>query len=235
MEPSYDAVLCDFDGVIRHHDTGALNDLERACGLTEGTTLGIALAPGLLDPVSRGKITVGEWTASIVAELERLLGDGERAAALGRAFTETGAHLDEEVLGLLRRVQARVPVVLVTNATVQLEDDLRALGLAYAFDEVVSSARVGAVKPERRIYEIAAERAGTTAARCLFVDDRRENVEAARALGMTGVLYREVADLRGALAPLLDGEHREGGERGDHGDHGLAADGHRAGPSPIGT
>ncbi|GGK60837.1 haloacid dehalogenase [Planomonospora parontospora subsp. parontospora] len=201
----YDAVLCDFDGVVRHYDAGEVTALERACGLAEGTTMKIALAPERLDPVTRGQITTARWMTSIVAELERLLGSAEQAGALGRAFAEARVRVDEEVLGLLRRAQARVPVVLVTNATAQLEDDLQTLGLTYAFDDVVSSARVGAAKPERRIYEIAAERAGATAARCLFVDDRRENVEAARALGMTGVFYREVADLREALAPLLDG------------------------------
>ncbi|GAA2891219.1 HAD family phosphatase [Streptosporangium fragile] len=206
MELPYDAVLCDFDGVIRHYDAGRLTALERDCGLAEGTTMKIALAPELLLPVSQGQITTDQWTASIVAELERLLGSAEKAAALGRAFAEARAQVDEEVLDLLRQAQARVPVVLVTNATVQLEDDLRALGLAHFFDEVVSSARVGTVKPGRRIYEIAAERAGVPPARCLFVDDRRENVEAARVLGMTGVFYREVANLREALAPLLDGD-----------------------------
>ncbi|MEV6865529.1 HAD-IA family hydrolase [Streptosporangium subroseum] len=205
MELPYDAVLCDFDGVIRRYDAGKLTVLERSCGLAEGTTMKIAMAPERLAPVSLGQITVGQWMDAIDVELEQLLGSAEQATALARAFGEARARLDEEVLDLLRRAQARVPVVLVTNATLQLEEDLQTLGLTYAFDEVVSSARVGAAKPEQRIYEIAAERAGATAARCLFVDDRQENVEAARGLGMTGVFYREVADLREALAPLLDG------------------------------
>ncbi|MBG0827525.1 HAD-IA family hydrolase [Planomonospora sp. ID67723] len=204
----YAAVLCDFDGVIRHYDAGELAGLERFYGIAEGTTAKVALAPERLAPVVQGQITTEQWRESIVAGLEGTLGSPERAAALGDAFARARAHLDEEVLGLLRRAQERVPVVLVTNATFQLEDDLRALGLAHFFDEVVSSARVGTAKPGRRIYEIAAERAGASAVRCLFVDDREENVEAARALGMTGVLYREAADLREALAPLLEGGPR---------------------------
>ncbi|WP_404829404.1 HAD-IA family hydrolase [Streptomyces albicerus] len=79
------------------------------------------------------------------------------------------------------------------------------MGLTDLADHVVSSARVGVVKPDRRIFEIAVERAGAPAGRCLFVDDTLENVEAAVALGMRGVHYREPADLRGALSALLDG------------------------------
>ena len=51
-------------------------------------------------------------------------------------------------------------------------------------------------------YAIAVERSGAAADRCLFVDDRQENVDAAVRLGMTGVLYREPTDLLTALAPL---------------------------------
>lgn len=62
---------------------------------------------------------------------------------------------------------------------------------------------MGVAKPDREIYEIAAGRAGAALDRCLFIDDRLENIEAAVALGMTGVHYREPADLHGPLAFVL--------------------------------
>jgi hypothetical protein len=39
--------------------------------------------------------------------------------------------------------------------------------------------------------------------RCLFVDDTPANVHAAEPLGMAGLVYREVAELRRALEPVL--------------------------------
>ena len=81
--------------------------------------------------------------------------------------------------------------------------DLALLGLNSLVDDVVSSAVLGVVKPDRRIYEVAAERVGAAVDRCLFVDDRQENVDAAVALGMTGVLYRRPDDLEAALGPVL--------------------------------
>ncbi len=68
---------------------------------------------------------------------------------------------------------------------------------------VVNSARIGAAKPEPAIYLAAAGQAGVAPSRCLFVDDVPANVHAAEALGMTGLLYRQVAKLRRALDPLL--------------------------------
>ncbi|GAB3150628.1 HAD family hydrolase [Microbispora hainanensis] len=198
----YDAVLCDFDGVIRFHDQSELTALERAMGLAEGTTAKVVFAPEVDRPALLGQITVEQWTEAAEAALA-LQVPLEQARALVTAFVKAPARADEDVLGLLRRAQAHVPVVLVTNATLDLEDDLAWLGLSHFADEVVSSARVGVAKPDPRIYEIAAERAGVPLGRCLFVDDRAENVEAARALGMTAVLFTGLPDLETALAPLL--------------------------------
>ncbi|RVX39940.1 HAD superfamily hydrolase (TIGR01509 family)/HAD superfamily hydrolase (TIGR01549 family) [Nonomuraea polychroma] len=84
---------------------------------------------------------------------------------------------------LLAKAQERVPVVLVTNATDTLDEHLDRIGLTHFADAVVSSATVGVAKPDQHIYEIAAELAGAAPERCLFVDDRLENVEAARTVG----------------------------------------------------
>lgn len=65
------------------------------------------------------------------------------------------------------------------------KNDLTFLGLVDLADHIVSSAR-GVAKPDRKIYEIAAEQAGVAMDRCLFVNDRLENVEAAVACGMSG-------------------------------------------------
>lgn len=91
-------------------------------------------------------------------------------------------------------------MVLVTDATDTSDEHLERVGLTHFADAVVSGARAGVAKPDRRIYEIAAEVTGAVPRRCLFVDDRPENVEAARSLGMTGLHYRTVADLAAALA-----------------------------------
>ncbi|MGI5197375.1 HAD family hydrolase [Streptomyces sp. CA-288835] len=199
----FDAVLCDLDNVIRFFDTTELARLERAAGLTEGTTAKVAFSPEIDMPLLLGAITKQQWVESIVL---RLAGEVSEAQAreLGTAFAKTPFWADDVVVDMLLQARRHMPLVLVTNATVELEDELAGLGLADLADHVVSSARVGVAKPDRKIYEIAAERAGVAMERCLFVDDLPENVEAAVRLGMTGVHYREPADLRGTLGFLLD-------------------------------
>ncbi|BAC72739.1 MULTISPECIES: HAD-IA family hydrolase [Actinomycetes] len=201
-EPPFDAVLCDVDNVIRFYDPSGLTALERAVGLAEGTTAKVAFAPEAVRPVLLGRITPQEWVLSIVDGLTGLV-SGTQAHELGKALIELPFGADGTVVSLLRRARTRMPLVLVTNATVQLEADLASLGLSDLADHVVSSARVGLVKPDPRIFELAAARAGVRLDRCLFVDDTRENVDAAAALGLRAVHFHEATDLERALAPLL--------------------------------
>ncbi len=47
----FDAVLCDVDNVIRVYEPARLYALERAAGLTEGTTMKVAFAPETVLPL----------------------------------------------------------------------------------------------------------------------------------------------------------------------------------------
>lgn len=74
-------------------------------------------------------------------------------------------------------------------------------GLGAHFDEIIYSAALGVCKPERVFFTNAQARMGVTVAQSiLFVDDKAENVDAARACGWRAMLYRGPESLRGALA-----------------------------------
>ncbi|GAA2203782.1 hypothetical protein GCM10009850_000120 [Nonomuraea monospora] len=188
----FDAVLTDFDGVLRHFDHAAQAEIEARYGLPLRKT---AFDPGLILPPTLGHLSEAQWAESVATAL----GGDERARQAVAEFIAIEFWVDEEVKALLAKAQERVPVIIVTNAMDTLEEHIDRLGLTYFADDVVSSARVGVAKPDPRIYEIAAERAGADPRRCLFVDDRLPNVEAAVALGMTGVHYRKFQDLSDVL------------------------------------
>jgi HAD superfamily hydrolase (TIGR01509 family) len=82
------------------------------------------------------------------------------------------------------------------------------LGLSRYLDWRFVSARTGLRKPDPAAYLGAAEALGVAPGRCLFVDDRRGNVEAARRVGMQAVLRRpRIEDLRADLAAAGLGVH----------------------------
>ncbi|MEC7521690.1 MAG: HAD family phosphatase [Myxococcota bacterium] len=73
------------------------------------------------------------------------------------------------------------------------------LGLSRYLDWSFVSCDTGVRKPHPEAYLGAARRLETPPERCLFVDDRESNVEAARAVGMDAVIFEDAGQLRAAL------------------------------------
>ena len=84
--------------------------------------------------------------------------------------------------------QAGYRLGLLSNAYPSLVDALTALNILDYFDVRVVSAFEGCEKPDPAIYHAALRLAGVAPEQALFVDDLPENIEAANAVGMVGVL-----------------------------------------------
>lgn len=67
---------------------------------------------------------------------------------------------------------------------------------------MVASAKVKAMKPDARIYEILFETYDLTPETCIFLDDKLENVEAGKKLGMPGIVFQNAAQARKDLAAM---------------------------------
>ena len=57
------------------------------------------------------------------------------------------------------------------------------------FDGVMVSSDVHLIKPDTRIYELLCETYDLNPEECVFIDDRPENVEAAKRVGMKGIVF----------------------------------------------
>lgn len=80
-----------------------------------------------------------------------------------------------------------------------LSEEERAL-----FDDMVFSHKVGLTKPDPRIYQLACDRLGVLPQEAIMIDDRAAYVEAAKDLGMQGITYTNLSDLRNELTKLLN-------------------------------
>jgi putative hydrolase of the HAD superfamily len=99
----------------------------------------------------------------------------------------------------LRRVKAAGLVAgVISNSNGSVRSILERTGLAPHLDFVIDSAVVGVEKPDRRIFQIALEEAGVSAAAAIYVGDLYSvDVLGARAAGLGAVLL----DPRGYWAP----------------------------------
>jgi putative hydrolase of the HAD superfamily len=71
-------------------------------------------------------------------------------------------------------------------------------------DGRVVSGFVGMVKPDAEIYELLMKKYGLNAKECVFIDDRAENIEAAKALGMEGIVFEDYNRGSGELTNIIN-------------------------------
>jgi putative hydrolase of the HAD superfamily len=168
----------------------------------------VAQAYGAGDDVSpirkleRGECSDAEFEQALAAELVRTDGGPVTAdGLLTRMFAATEYDLVmHDVIRAARRAGLRTG--LLSNSwggSTGYPADL----LPGLFDGVVISGEVGMRKPERRIFLLAAESVGLEPGECVFIDDVEENVTAATAAGLTGVLHRGAAGTAARLTELL--------------------------------
>ena len=72
-----------------------------------------------------------------------------------------------------------------------------------AFDVVISSCRVGARKPEIKIYKILLKKLKAKAKECIFIDDLNENLKPAKKLGMKVVLAKNPKQIIKDVSKIL--------------------------------
>lgn len=192
------ALLIDLDGVIRLWRSQEDPAAEATFGLPAGTVRQVAFAPERLQPVITGRVTDEIWRAQIRTEIARQFPQADAAGAVAWWSSPYG-EVDAAVLELVSACRRRAAVVLVTNATSRLPDDLRRLGLSAAFDHVINSSAVGAAKPDPAIFGAALAAASVVAADALFVDDTSAHVEAAQRLGLAAHHYTGPVALREEL------------------------------------
>ena len=136
---------------------------------------------------SLGKISTDAHWAAVTGRLGHPASD---ARSIREEFF-AGDIVDTALVDFIRSLRPRYKTGVISNAWPDLRDYLAEKQLDDAFDTLVISAEVGIMKPEPRIYQIALDNLGVSAREAAFVDDTPPNVEAASALGMHGILFRE--------------------------------------------
>jgi putative hydrolase of the HAD superfamily len=132
-------------------------------------------------------LPASEYWRRVVASLDTGKSAGaDLVEALIADDVRSWTHYREEVWELARAFRAGGGRTgFLSNGVPEIVGHLRRTrALDAAFDAVVVSCEVGCLKPAPEIFRLCLERLGVAAGDALFADDRPENVEAARALGL---------------------------------------------------
>ena len=153
----------------------------------------------------RNRMDVGESTQQCIADLQRRY--PELAEPIALFDTRYFDMLTGEVPGmreLLHELQTiGYKLYGLTNWSMEtFPEARRRFDILQLIDRYVVSAQEHLIKPDPRLFRLLMDLYNLRAEECTFVDDSEANVEAARTLGMQGIVFRGADDLRKRL--MLD-------------------------------
>jgi len=164
--------------------------------------------------ISRNRLEEVLWDENWICRYER----GEISTSEFHAYLRETADLDLDLPGfcqtwssvflpgllvsedLLLALKRKYPLILVSNTNeVHIEFVRSNYRVLDYFDHHVLSYEVGALKPDRKIFEYAIAVSGHQPDALFFTDDREENILAARQLGMHAHQFQTELELVDAL------------------------------------
>ncbi len=111
--------------------------------------------------------------------------------------------VNREVLDIIRQLHGSYRLAVLSNHPPGLDRWLADWDLCRYFEVLYVSGDEGCAKPEPAAYRVTLDRLGVRPPEAVFIDDTAGHVEAARALGIHGIVFTHARQLARDLAALL--------------------------------
>ena len=155
------------------------------------------------DRLDAGTITNEETMAAVKARLPERLWDVADEIYYNWIYTIPEIAGMRELILHVKETYG-VSTYLLSNISHYFADHAHEVPILSLIDHYVFSARVGMVKPHAEIFAYLCDTYGVDPAEALFIDDRADNVEAARRAGIDGYVFDgDAARLRAYLDEVL--------------------------------
>lgn len=196
-----EAIVFDLYGVLaKDQSEEDKRVIERLAGVTDERARRFWEAYWALRPAYDAGRPATEYWRAVSARLGTVFPD---IAALVDADLESWTRADEEMVSLVDELAAgghRLGLLSnIISDLVPLMEERHGRWLG-CFHARTYSCRIGVVKPDPRAYQICAAQLGVPASQVLFFDDRAENVQAARRVGMISEVFTSADQVRRVIA-----------------------------------
>jgi epoxide hydrolase-like predicted phosphatase len=148
---------------------------------------------------SIGEISSEDHWASVMKRLKRPA--SELTTIRDEFFA--GDIIDRTLVEYIRSLRGKYKTGLISNAWGDLRDFIVREKFDDAFDKMIISAEVGAMKPEAKIFQIALEQVGVSPNEAVFIDDFLINIEGCEKAGMKGIHFKDPESALKQLKKLL--------------------------------
>lgn len=194
-------LIFDFGGVLmKTVDYTPRYHWDDQLGLAHGSVERVVHGSPTWLQAQTGQIPVTEYWQDVAQQLK--LSDVD-IKQLAHDFY-SGDQLDQDHIQFIKEMKAQGhQVALLSNDSTDLNAKLDHLNLHDLFDPLVISAYIGVMKPNAAAYHAVLKLLKRPAEETIFIDDRIENVEAAKKIGIHGVHYQPNINLVATLTPLL--------------------------------
>lgn len=103
---------------------------------------------------------------------------------------------DSAMCELARKLKKKYKLMLLSNISLlHFEHIRKKFDIIEIFDELVLSYEVGAIKPERKIFDEVVKRAGGEKKGLFYIDDREDLIKAALEMGIDSVRFENIDKL----------------------------------------
>lgn len=104
---------------------------------------------------------------------------------------------DEGSCAIARELKKNYKLFLLSNINRSHFEHIRGkFDILQIFDQLVLSYMVGAIKPDKKIFDHVVELAGGDRSRLLYIDDREDLIKEATALGIDSIRYQGADKLK---------------------------------------
>jgi HAD superfamily hydrolase (TIGR01509 family) len=194
------AIFFDIGGVILRTEYQAPRErLAERLNMTYEDINKIVFESDTARKASLGEMSVKEHWLAVMRRLRLPASEAE----IIRAEFFAGDVIDRDLLSFIRSLRPRCRTGVISNAWGDMREYIARNQFDDAFDWVVISAEIGRMKPQPEIYRLALKQAEVEANEAAFIDDTPKNIEAANALGIHGIVFRDAAQVKENLKALL--------------------------------
>jgi putative hydrolase of the HAD superfamily len=207
MEPvdRYAGVIFDYGGVLACHQTKEdVERIARIAGFTPDELNNLYWSErGAYD---KNLMTAEDYWNSMARRKNKTF-TADEIRRLIEADNDSWTHFDDQMYEYVSSLKSDGKrVAVLSNMPHELGETLKATGRGLSpFHHITLSYEVRSIKPEPEIYEHCLAGLGLPAKDVLFLDDRPENIEGARRVGIDGIRFTSRDEILPQLR--LNGRH----------------------------
>jgi epoxide hydrolase-like predicted phosphatase len=116
-----------------------------------------------------------------------------------KTIMRNAVGIDIEMYKLVNQLKQHIRVGLLSNSDGHFTNLLRDCGIYEPFDPCLLSSEIGALKPNLKAYKLLLSELSLPPKEVIFIDDKLENVEAAKDLGLDGILFESAQQIKREL------------------------------------